>query len=293
MNIRAGRRSVRLTNPDRLLFPRDGITKADMAVYYRDVAAVMVPHVRGRPVSMQRFRDGIDKPGFFQKDIGRGAPDWVKRVSVGKRDGTVCHVLADDAATLVWLAQQNCITPHVFPRRADRLDRPDRLVIDFDPATDDFGTVRKAALACGDALRGYGLEPFAMTTGSRGIHVVAPLRRTRDVRDVVEWARVFAQEFAAAHPKALTTEFHKAKRGSRIYVDVGRNGPAQTAVPPYALRPRDGAPAATPLRWDELDDRSLRPDRWTLRNLRERLDKIGGDPWAGINKAARSLPNRP
>ncbi len=290
MIVRAGRRSVRLTNPDRLLFRRDGITKADMALYYRDVAAVMLPHVRDRPVSMQRFRDGVDKPGFFQKDIGRGAPDWVKRIEVGKRGGSVCHVLANDAATLVWLAQQNCITPHVFPRRADKLDRPDRLVIDFDPTTDDFTAVRRAALACGDALREHRLEPFAMTTGSRGIHVVAPLRRTRDVLDVLEWARAFAGDLAAAHPKSLTTEFHKAKRGSRIYVDAGRNGPAQTAVPPYALRPRDGAPAAAPLHWEELEKRTLRPDRWTLRNMRDRLDDLGGDPWADIARSARALP---
>ena len=290
MIVRAGRRSVRLSNPDRVVVPRDGITKADMAHYYRDVAAVMLPHVRDRPVSMQRFRDGIDKPGFFQKDIGHGAPEWVKRVPVGKRGGSVCHVLANDPATLVWLAQQNCITPHVSPRRADRLERPDRLIVDLDPSTSDFTAVRRAALACGDALREHGLEPFAMTTGSRGIHVVTPLRRTRDVRDVLEWARAFARDFAAAHPKSLTTEFHKAKRGSRIYIDVGRNGPAQTAVPPYALRPRDGAPAATPLRWEELEERGLRPDRWTLRNLRDRLGALGGDPWAGIGKAARSLP---
>ena len=131
-------REVRLTHPDKLLWPDDGITKADLADYFRAVAPAMLPHVRDRPVSMQRFRDGIRSEGFFQKDLPRGAPAWLRRVEVPKRGGTVCHLLAGDEASLVWLAQQNCITPHVFTRRADRLDRPDRLVVDLDPSVDDF-----------------------------------------------------------------------------------------------------------------------------------------------------------
>jgi bifunctional non-homologous end joining protein LigD len=283
-------RKVRLTHPERVLWPDDGITKGDLAGYYRAIAPVMLPHVRDRPLSLQRFRDGIDHDGFFQKEIPRGAPDWVRRVEVGKRGGTVCHALANDADSLVWLAQVGCITPHVFPRRADRLDRPDRLVVDLDPSTEDFAAVRRAALQCGDALRDRGLEPFAMVTGSRGIHVVAPLRRTREVHDVLEWSREFAGELAAAAPGELTTEFHKAERGDRIYVDVARNGPAQTVVPPYAPRPRPHAPVATPLRWEELDDQALRPDGWTLRTVGDRLETLGGDPWAEIGKSARALP---
>jgi bifunctional non-homologous end joining protein LigD len=257
---------VQLTHPERVLWPEDGITKADLAQYLADVAPVMLPHVRDRPISMQRFRDGVGRPGFFQKEIPQGAPPWVRTVEVGKRNGTVRHPLVNDRRSLV------------------------RLVIDLDPSTDDFGAVREAALACGDALRAEGLEPFAMVTGSRGIHVVAPLRRTRDVEDVLAWSRAFAQRFADAHPDVLTTEFHKAKRGDRIYVDVARNGAAQTVVPPYATRPRAGAPVATPLRWEELEDRGLRPDEWTMRTVLGRLDELGGDPWADIAKAARALP---
>ena len=283
-------RDVRLTHPEKLIWPEDGITKADLAAYFRDVAPAMLPHVRDRPLSLQRFRDGTGKPGFFQKEIPKGAPEWVKTVRVGKRGGTVLHALAQDADTLVWLAQINCVTPHVFPRRADKLDRPDRLVIDLDPSTDDFGAVRKAALQTGDALRERGVEPFAMVTGSRGVHVVVPLKRTRDVHDVLAWSRAFAEELAAAHEDALTTEFHKENRGDRIYVDVARNGPAQTVVPPYAPRPRPGAPVATPLRWEELEDDALRPDGWGVPTVLERLDALGGDPWAAIGKSARVLP---
>jgi bifunctional non-homologous end joining protein LigD len=283
-------RAVRLTHPERVLWPSDGLTKQDLYDYFGAVAPAMLPHVRERPVSMQRFRGSVDEGGFFQKDLPRGAPDWLARVSVPKRGGSVCHLLANDRPSLLWLAQQGCVTPHVFPRRADRLDRPDRLVIDLDPSTDDFAAVRRAALACGAALRERGLEPFAMVTGSRGVHVVAPLKRTRDVADVLAWARGFAHELADADADALTTEFRKEQRGDRIYVDVERNGPAQMVVPPYAPRPRAGAPVATPLRWDELEDRGLRPDGWTLRTVLGRLDALGGDPWADIGKAARALP---
>jgi bifunctional non-homologous end joining protein LigD len=283
-------RTVRLTHPERLLWPGDGISKGDLYDYFGAVAGVMVPHVRERPVSLQRFRGSVEDGGFFQKEVPKGAPGWVATVEVPKHGGVVHHVLANDRETLQWLAQQGCVTPHVFTARADRLDRPDRLVIDLDPSQDDFAAVRRAALACGAALRDRGLEPFAMVTGSRGIHVVAPLRRTRDVEDVLAWSRGFAQRFADAHPDVLTTEFHKVKRGDRIYVDVARNGAAQTVVPPYATRPRAGAPVATPLRWEELEDRGLRPDAWTLRTVLGRLDELGGDPWADIAKSARALP---
>jgi bifunctional non-homologous end joining protein LigD len=281
---------MRLTHPERELWPEDGITKGELFDYMGSIADVMLPHVRDRPVSLQRFRGAVGDGGFFQKEVPKGAPEWVRTVEVPKRDGVVHHVLANDARTLQWLAQQGCVTPHVFTTRADRLDRPDRLVIDLDPSTEDFAAVRAAARACGDALRERGLEPFAMVTGSRGIHVVVPLKRTRPQAEVAEWVAGFAADLAAAHPDALTTEFYKEKRDARIYLDVARNRPAQTVVPPYAPRPRPHAPVATPLRWEELDDDALAPDGWTLRTVGDRLERLGGDPWADIAQAARALP---
>lgn len=283
-------RPVKLTHPDRVIWPDDGLTKRDLYDYYGAVAEVMVPHVRDRPVSLQRFRGAVGEGGFFQKEVPKGAPSWVRTVEVPKHGGVVNHVLANDRETLQWLAQQGCVTPHVFTARADRLDRPDRLVIDLDPSLDDFAAVRHAALACGEALRAEGLEPFAMVTGSRGIHVVAPLKRTRSTEDVLTWIRAFASRLAESDPDALTTEFHKNKRDDRIYLDVARNGAAQTVVPPYATRPRPGAPVATPLRWEELEDDALRPDGWILRTVLDRLESLGGDPWAEIGGAARALP---
>jgi bifunctional non-homologous end joining protein LigD len=286
--MRAGRRNVRITHPDKALFP-DGITKADLAVYYCDVAPVMLPHVRDRPISMQRFNGGITRPGFFQKDIPQGAPDWVPTVEVPKKGGTVHHVLANETATLVWLANQNCITPHVFTARADRPDRPDRIVWDLDPSDDDFDLVRRTAIELGTVLREAGCEPFAMVTGSRGIHVVVAIRRRHPYEVVRDAALEVADALVERNPDELTTAFRKEKREGRLFVDVNRNGRAQTAVPAYSVRPRPGAPVATPLRWNELEDRDLRPDAWTLRTVRERLERVG-EPWAGIARTAGALP---
>jgi bifunctional non-homologous end joining protein LigD len=281
---------VKLTHPERVLWPEDGITKGELFEYFGAIADVMLVHVKDRPVSLQRFRESVDKGGFFQKEVPKGAPDWVRTVEVPKRGGVVHHVLANDRRTLQWLAQQGCVTPHVFTERADKLDRPDRMVIDLDPSTEDFAAVRAAARLCGEALRDVGLEPFAMATGSRGIHVVAPIKRTRSTEDAYAWIRAFAATLAERHDDALTTEFYKNKRDDRIYLDVARNGPAQTVVPPYAPRPRPHAPVATPLRWEELDDDALAPDGWTLRTIGDRLEALGGDPWAEIAAAARALP---
>jgi bifunctional non-homologous end joining protein LigD len=287
--MRAGRRNVRITHPDKVLFP-DGITKQDLAEYYRDVAGAMLPHVRDRPVSMQRFNGGITRPGFFHKDIPKGAPEWVPTIEVPKKGGTVRHVLANETATLVWLANQNCITPHVSTARADRLDRPDRIVWDLDPSggPEEFPLVRHTARELGGLLRDAGCEPFAMTTGSRGFHVVVPLQRRQDFDAVRAFARDLVRVAAARDPEHLTVEQRKAKRGGRIFLDVMRNAYAHTAVAPYAVRARPAAPVATPLRWEELSDESTRPDGWTLRTLPDRLER-DGDPWEDIDASGQAL----
>jgi bifunctional non-homologous end joining protein LigD len=292
VSMRAGRRTVRLTNPGKLLFPDDGLTKADLAAYYRDVAPAMVPLVRGRPLSLHRFNDGIAGKGFFQQEIPGGAPNWVKRVDVAKHGGSVCHVLADDAATLVWLANQNCITPHVWSSRADRLDRPDRMIFDLDPARsdDDWPLVTRTARELIALLEELGATPFAMTSGSRGVHVVVPLRRRYGFDSVQKAADAVAGELVSRRPDDLTTEFRKAKRADRLFVDVLRTRYGQLAVAPYAVRARPGAPVATPLRNDELDEGALASARaFTLRDVPGRLAR-DGDPWAGIVRAAGRLP---
>lgn len=284
-----GRRRVAISHPERVVFPDSGLTKLDLARHYATVGEVMVPHVRGRPLALQSFPQGIADGGFFLKDAPGHFPDWIPTVAVPKREGgTIDQVLANEVATLVFLAGQNVITPHVWTSRADRLERPDRLIFDLDPTTQRFAEVRAAARALGDLLRDLGLEPFAMTTGSRGLHVVTPLRRTEDVDGVHAFARAVAEALVQLDPASLTVEFRRANRGDRIYVDVARNAYGQHAVAPYAVRPLPSAPVATPLRWEELDDRRLDPQRWTISTIGDRLAD-GGDPWEGIARRARAV----
>jgi len=281
--------SVEITHPDKVLFPGDGITKGDLAAYYEHMAKWMLPHVRDRPVSMQRFPDGIEGKGFFHKDVPDYFPGWIKRVEVPKSNGTVTHLLIRSADTLVYLVGQNTVTPHVWLSRADRLWQPDRLVFDLDPPPgDDFAAVRRAARLTGELMTELGLSPFAQVTGSKGIHVWTPLRRRAGQDEVRAFARDVAQVLAQRHPDELTVEWRKEKRDGRILVDTARNTYAQTAVPPYAVRPRPGAPVATPIEWDELSDSKLRPDRWNVTNVLRRLSSKG-DPWADIASYARGV----
>jgi bifunctional non-homologous end joining protein LigD len=281
--------TVEITHPDKLLFPDDGLTKADIADYYEAVAEWMLPHIRNRPISMMRFPDGIAGQGFFHKNVPDHFPDFVKRVEVEKRGGQLVHAVACNVETLVYLVGQNTITPHVWLSRADRLRQPDRIVFDLDPAPGaDFAAVRRAARQTGELLRELGLEPFAQVTGSKGIHVWTPLRRRATFADVRPFARGVAELLVERHPEELTLEFRKAERGGRILIDVMRNAYAQTTVPPYAVRPRPGAPVATPIAWDELSDSKLRSDRWNVKSVLRRLS-AKGDPWADIASYARGL----
>jgi bifunctional non-homologous end joining protein LigD len=287
LTIRAGRRRVDITRPDKPLFPC-GITKADLAGYYEQVAPAMLPHIRSRPLNLERYPDGIEGERIIQQRAGRYFPDWIRRARVGKKDGAVEHVVANDAATLVYLAGQACITFHPWLSREDSLNRPDRLIFDLDPSAEDPAGLRKAARTMSGVLRELGLEPWVMTTGSRGYHLTIPLQRRADSDSVREFARGVATLAAAREPRVFTTEARKAKRGQAILIDIMRNAYAHTAVAPYSVRPRSGAPVATPLRVEELDDRATRADRWTLRTVLSRLEEAG-DPWAGIGRAAVTL----
>lgn len=279
-------RTVEVSSPDKVLFPADGITKSDLAGYYARIADTMLPHLEGRPISMHRFPDGIDGEAFFQKDVPDYFPDWIRAERVEKEEGSLRMAIAEEPATLVYLANQACITPHVWLSRIDRPNRPDRLIFDLDPSGDDFGMVRDAARRLRDLLEETGLAPFVMTTGSRGLHVSVPLDRDADFDRVRGFARRCADLLARRHPKTLTTEHRKANRGRRVYIDTMRNAYAQTAVAPYSVRARPGAPVAAPLDWSEVG--KTEPDGYTIRNLFRRLGRKK-DPWAGIDGEARSL----
>lgn len=278
---------VQISRPDKVLIP-PGVTKADLAGYYATVAPAMLPLIAGRPLNFERFPEGIGGQRIFQQHAAKHFPPWIARVEVPSRDGKVEHVMARDAATLAYLAGQACITFHAWLSRRDRLTRPDRLVIDLDPSSDDPEAVRRAALTIGQMLRELELTPWAMTTGSRGYHVVVPLQRRLEFDDVREFARELAELAATREPAVFTVEQRKAKRGGKILIDIQRNGYAHTSVAPYSIRPRPGAPVATPLHWEELEDRRTHPQRWTLESVPARLER-GGDPWGQIAGGATTL----
>ena len=286
--IKTGRREISITHADRAVFPQANLTKLDLARHYERVAPLMLPYVRDRPLALQAYPQGIEQKGFFLKSVPDYFPAWVKRVTLPKKGGTITHALAQDAATLVYLAGQNVVTVHTWLSRADQPFQPDRLTLDFDPSGGGFAEVRAAARAAGDRLRDLGLTTYAMTTGSRGIHVVCPLRRGPGFPEVHGFARSLAEEMVADDPGHLTLEWRKADRGKRIYVDVNRIAYAQHAVGPYAVRARPTAPVAVPLHWEELSDKTLKPDRWTINNVASRVEE--GDPWQGMTRHARALP---
>jgi bifunctional non-homologous end joining protein LigD len=286
--IDAGGRPVRLTHPDKVVFPDDGITKGDLAEYYVRVAEVMVPHIRGRPLTQHRWPDGLKGQDFWHKQIPGYFPKWIDRVKVRTNKGPQEQVLGNDAATLAYLSNQNCITPHVWSSRKPRLGKPDVVIFDLDPASEhDFASVRAGARILRGLLQDLGLVPFVKTTGSKGLHITVPIEPTRDFGRVHRFAEEVGARLVEEDPGRFTTEFYKEKRRGRIFVDTGRNAYGQTAVPPYAVRGRRGAPVATPVTWDELG--RVTPERFTVRNLFRRLG-VRGDPWKDIDRHARPLP---
>lgn len=288
--LRFGRYSVELSNTDKVLFPDSGISKGDLIDYYREVAGLMVPHMKNRPLTLQRFPDGIDEDGFYQQEVSDYFPDWISTRKTARADDDgepVEHVLCNSQATLVYLANQAVITPHGWLSRAPRLSKPDRLIFDLDPADGNFTGVRRAARQVAGLMEELGLTPFVMTTGSRGLHVAAPLRADTGFDKVRALARDMAALLAQRHGEQLTVEQRKNKRRGRIYLDVMRNAYGQTSVMPYAVRARPGAPVATPLDLAELGDSKLDPQRWHIGNILRRLGQKD-DPWADIERHAAS-----
>ncbi|MYT74935.1 MULTISPECIES: non-homologous end-joining DNA ligase [unclassified Streptomyces] len=290
-SLRIGRRTLTLHRQDKTLLPADEtgdpITKGDLVGYYREIAPYMLPHLRGRPLMLERLPDGLDGSRIMQKNVPSYFPDWVHRVKVPKEGGSVVHPVCEDTATLVYLADQAAVTLHRWQSKASDIRRPDRVVFDLDPSgDDDFEAVRAAARQVRELLDSIGLASGAMTTGSRGLHVVAVLRGGPTFDDVHDFSKEAADTLAAAHPGQLTTAARKADRGTRLYLDVQRNAYAQTAVVPYTVRAKPGAPVATPISWDQLDDPGLTARRWTVHDA---LDQARTNPWGDLARKGRAL----
>ena len=278
-----------ITHPEKILFPDDGITKGELASYYETIAAVMLPHLRRRPITMERFHRGIGAPGFFQKDVSKGFPDWLERVEVPKHGGTVHHPIANDTRSLLWLANQNSITIHVWPSRAPNLYNPDICIFDLDPLKEDeVDKLINAALNLRDLLTELGLPSWIKTSGSKGFHIAVPLDGKSDFGTVGRFAHVVGKIMVKRDPDNLTQEFSKADRGGRILVDTGRNGYSATYAATYTVRAKSGAPVSAPCTWEELERGDVGPKTFTLRTMTQRITDVG-DLWADLLKKKRSL----
>ncbi len=277
-----------ITHPEKILFPDDGITKGELASYYETIAAVMIPHIRARPITMERYHRGIGAPGFIQKDVTKGFPAWLKRIEVPKKDGTVHHPIVTDTRSLLWLANQNCITPHVWTSRAPNLYRPDICVFDLDPSEDEPEVLRAAVLQLRELLSELGLPSWVKTSGSKGFHIVVPLDGKLETGQVGAFAHAVGALLVKRDPQTFTQEFHKADRGRRILVDTGRNGYSATFAAAYAVRAKPGAPVSAPCTWEEVESGGVGPQSFGLRTMAARISAIG-DVWADMRRSKRSL----
>jgi bifunctional non-homologous end joining protein LigD len=280
---------VLISHPEKVLFPGEGITKGELASYYEKVAPIMLPHIRRRPITMERYHRGIAAPGFFQKDVSKGFPEWLKRVEVPKHGGTVHHPIANDTKSLLWLANQNSITIHVWPSRAPNLYNPDICVFDLDPSREDeLDVLSAAALKLRDLLTELGLPSWIKTTGSKGFHIAVPLDGKSDFATVAQFAHRIGRVLVTHDPDNLTQEFSKADRGGRILVDTGRNGYSATFAAAYTVRAKAGAPVSAPCSWEEVERREVGPRSFTLRKMDQRIATVG-DLWLEMLRSKRSL----
>lgn len=280
---------VRVTHPEKLLWPADGIAKLDLVRYYERIAPVILRYVQGRPLTLRPFRNGIGRPGFYLKNVPRGAPAWVRTFGdvAGSTGARVDFVVASDARTLVWAAQYNSIEVHPWLSTVDQPDRPDWAVLDLDPVEGTpWARVARAALAIGEHLETVGLRSFPKLTGQTGVHVVVPLAPEHRFGDVRAFFQRVAQEVSDERPDLLTVDYSVERRGGRILVDYAQNARAKTTVAPYSVRPKPAAPVAAPVTWEELRDPHLRPNAWTLRTIFARLERVGDvlEPALGLRQ---------
>ena len=290
MKLKVGRYTIEVHNQDKVLFGKSGITKGELIDYYAAIAKVMMPYCKDRPISMQRFPDGIYSDGFYQKNMSDYFPDWIKTVAIARHsEGSVDYVVIDKPATLVYLANQACITPHVWLSHTDILDKPDRMIFDLDPSQGcSFADVQWVVKKLKSVLDDVGLPSFYMLTGSRGVHVVVPLKRIYTFEQTRAFAHDVALVLAQKFSEKITVTMNKSTRGRRVFIDWLRNGFGATSVAPYAVRALEGAPVAVPVTWDELCAKGMTSSTYTIKNIFARIETIG-DIWQGMQKCAVSL----
>jgi bifunctional non-homologous end joining protein LigD len=292
--IRKGKRVLRLSNLDKPFWPEEGITKGDLLAYYRDVAAVLLPHIRERPFTLKRYPDGWQGKFFFQKDAPAGMPDWIPTVELEvstrekpRQRRKIKAPLVNDELALLWMVNMGCIDLNTWYSRVDKLDRPDFVLFDLDPSPGvPFPQTVQVALLVKETLDTLGLESFPKTSGADGIHVLVPIARRHTYEDTRQFAEIVAGALASTHRGLVTTEWSKSKRKG-VLIDANQNGEGKTIASVYSVRPRAGASVSTPLRWDEVDE-SLDPREFTMEVVRRRVAEHG-DLFQGVLTTKQSL----
>jgi bifunctional non-homologous end joining protein LigD len=292
--VRRGKRELRLSNLDKPFWPEEGITKGDLLRYYRDVAPVLIPHLRDRPFTMRRYPDGAYGEAFFQKDAPKHMPDWIPtyHALVSARDSArtkkwIDFPLVNDELALLWMVNMGCIDMNAWYSRVDRPDRPDFVLFDLDPTPEvPWQQTVEVALILKELLDALELDSFPKTSGGKGFHVLVPLDRRSTYDDSRQFAEIVAGAIARAHPKLATTEWSKARRRG-VLIDSNQNGEGKTIASAYSVRPKPNAPVSTPLRWDEVDDK-LNPAIYTMPVVLERV-RLHGDLYAPMLSTRQSL----
>ena len=282
---------VKLSSPDRVLFPEDGITKGDLFEYYERVGPTIVPHLRDRPFTMKRYREGIGAPGFFQKQAPKGIPDWIptRQFRTWPREGgsrLVDFPLVNSTEALLWMVQMHCIDMNAWYSRVDKPDRPDFVLFDLDPPDDGFELAIEVAQLIRELLEELDLPGYVKTSGADGIHVVAPITRRSTFEQTYDFAEQASRLLEQRHPGKVTTEWLKKKREG-VLVDHRQNGHGKTIASVYSVRPKPGAPVSTPLRWEELRP-GIRPRDFGMEEAPRRIEEHG-DLFAPVLEDPRPL----
>jgi len=281
---------VRLTSPGKVLYADQGITKLDLAEYYEQVAEWMLPHIDGRPLSLVRCPEGAGKACFFQKHISPGMPAELRRIEIQEEKKIGTYVVAEQPEDLIALAQIGALEIHCWGSREDKLEHPDQMVFDLDPAPDvRWPTVVEAAERIRRLIENLGLNCLLKTTGGKGLHLVVPLQRRHDWKEVTAFCKALADAVSSADPDHFTSNMSKKARGGKIFIDYLRNSRGATAIAPYSTRSRPGAPVATPISWDELSAK-LKSDTFTLQEVPRRLKNLKKDPWTDFNALKKPIP---
>lgn len=277
--VQVDNKELKLTNLDKLFWPGEKLNKAHLVKYYTDMAPYILPYIKDRPLVMNRYPDGINGNSFYQKECPSYAPDWIHRISIEHSEKIVNYIMCNDIASLVWLANQGCIEIHAWLSKLGNLDCPDIAVLDLDPAEGvDFKDVIKVALVIKKTLDFLKLESYIKTSGATGLHIFIPVSPEHSFKKVAQQMKQVAEAVVQAEPEICTVERSVHKRYGKVYIDYLQNSRGKTMAFPYSLRPLPGAPVSTPLKWEELKELTS-PALFNINTIRERLFKIGTDPW--------------